>query len=48
MVDILTEMNGGKPVTDKNIQKAAENCLVTQIGLTKAEVAALKVKLSAK
>ena len=48
MVDILTEMNGGKPVTDRNIQKAAENCLVTQIGLTKAEVAALKVKLSAK
>jgi hypothetical protein len=48
MVDILTEMNGGKPVTDRNIQKAAENCLTTQIGLTKAEVSALKKKLSGK
>ncbi|GMO45532.1 MAG: hypothetical protein Pg6C_07530 [Treponemataceae bacterium] len=48
MADILAEMNGGKPVIGRNAQKAAENCLVTQIGLTKAEASALKKKLSGK
>jgi hypothetical protein len=46
ILDLLAEMNGGQPVNDGNLQKAAETYLAGA-GLSTAEINALKAKLSA-
>jgi hypothetical protein len=44
--EILTTINNGKPVTDENVKAAAENYLVTKIGLTVPELESLKERLA--
>jgi hypothetical protein len=44
--EILTAINNGKPVTDKNIKGAAEHYLITKIGLTVPELECLKEQLA--
>lgn len=47
ITDVLTELNGGKPLADRsNVKEAAERYLTNEIGLTGAELDGLKQRLS--
>lgn len=46
ITDLFTQMNGGTPVTDANIQNIAETYLIQTVGLSADQVQALKVRLS--
>lgn len=46
ITDLFTQMNGGTPVTDANIQNIAETYLIQTVGLSADQVQALKARLS--
>jgi hypothetical protein len=46
VLEILSIINGGKPVTDDNLKETAENYLVAKAGLTSREIELLKERLS--
>jgi protein tyrosine/serine phosphatase len=46
--EILTAINNGKPVTEKNLKEAAENYLIKNVGLTMPELEGLKERLTGK
>lgn len=48
ILDIFKTMNGGKAVTDSNIQKVAETYLTKSVGLTSQELSTLKARLGGK
>jgi hypothetical protein len=48
IIALMTEMNGGVPLTDATVQQATEKFLTGTVGLSQAEIAKLKVKLSGK
>ena len=43
---MLASLNGGKPCSDKTVQKAAARYLKERVGLTETEPKALKEALS--
>lgn len=43
--DIFKTLNNGKPVTNKNVKRVAENYLLNTVGLTPSELSMLKVAL---
>lgn len=45
ILDVLKDINAGEPVTNDNLQVAAENYLRDTVGLSNAYIAALKVRL---
>jgi hypothetical protein len=46
--EILTRINGGKPVTEGNVKAVAENYLITKVSLTIPEIELLKARLAGK
>jgi protein tyrosine/serine phosphatase len=46
--EILTKVNNGKPVTEDNLQTAAEYYLITKVTLTMPEIELLKARLAGK
>lgn len=46
ITDMFIQMNGGKPVSDTELKTVAEKYLTGTVGLTAAQVAALRKKLS--
>jgi hypothetical protein len=44
--EILTRINNGKPVTEKNLREAAEHYLITEVALTAPELELLKKTLA--
>lgn len=45
--DFFKELNGGKPVTDKNVQAVSEKFLLKSVGLSKEQLEALRLRLQA-
>lgn len=48
ILNLFSDINGGKSVTDKTIKKAAENYLLDQVGLSPEQISAIKDNLSGK
>ena len=48
ILNLFSDINGGKPVTDKTIRKVAESYLLNQVKLTPTQLAMIKDNLSGK
>lgn len=48
ILNLFSDINGGKPVTDKTIKRVAENYLLNQVKLTPTQLAMIKDNLSVK